>query len=438
MEEFLKPFYSWILILLLITGAFTHGCGFLAEKGQEPRGDTNLPVSGVGKFLKQDVYCSAEFIQPYVVEDPTGSAWSSAEPCVIADGGSIRLWFERRSNSNDNSTIHTALLAVGQGTACREVNAGLIEPVQEIVLDPDPGRPAGAPSVLKVGGRYRMWFELGTRAAIALAETESCTPGDCASWTLVDDRILEPNQAWEKDSVGSPTVVLHNGLYRMWYDGDSNGDRSIGYAWSYDGLNWIKTDAAGTEDSAVGGLNGTVMPVLRATQTNWEFWYPDPASPRYIGRVGTPSVIVYQSPLRTLFLMYYTGNLEGRLRPPPRSPPSPGMDSSIGIAASQDGLNWQKAPSYSQPDVIASEINPIMAEKLPVSIPIPDKPKGSVNVFNPIFIVHEAAPSVLEVVPNQFFIMLWHQTAWANLYLPESPFPGGSGIGFAYTGNPPF
>ena len=433
----MRSFRSCTFILLLVITASPSACGFLGEKGKEPRGDTNLPSSGVGKFVKQDFFCTAEFIQPFVVDDPTGNGWSSGEPSMVADGGSIRLWFELRSNLTNDSAIHTALLTVGPGTECRDVDAALLNPAQEIVLAPAPGKPAGAPTALKVGGTYKMWFELGNRTAIALAETETCTPDDCAFWTLVNDKVLEPNQTWEKNSVGSPSVVLHNGLYRMWYDGDADGDRAIGYAWSYDGVNWVKSDAAGNEDSAVGGQGGPVQPVLRATQTNWEFWYPDPASPDHVGRVGTPCVIINQTPLRTLFLLYYTGNLEGRLRPPPLLPPSPGKDSSIGLAASEDGLNWQKAPSFSQPDVIANEINPIMAEKLPVSLD-PDKPAGSVNVFNPIFIVHEAAPSVLEIVPNQFFIMLWHQTDWFGLYAPDQPFPGGSGIGFAYTGNPPF
>jgi len=413
-------------------------CGFLGEKGKEPRGDTDLPTSGVGKFEKQDFYCDAEFIQPFLLEEPTGSLWSVSEPWLLADGGSIRLWFERRVNIGSASEIHTAVLAVGAGTDCRDVNASIVPPVQQVLLDPDPARPVGAPTVLKMGGAYHLWFEVGNGEAIGYARTDRCAPGDCASWDLVTALALEPNQAWENGSIGSPSVVFFNGLYRMWYDGDRNGQRSIGHAWSYDGQDWTKSDASGAEGAAVGGAGGGVLPVLRATQANWEFWYPDPASPRHVGRVGTPGVIVFQSPLRTLLLMYYAGNLQGALVPPPRYPSSIGLDASIGIAASEDGLNWQKAPSFSQPDVIANEINPIMAEKLPVSID-PDRPEGSVNVFNPLFIVSEASPAVLEIVPNQFFLMVWHQADWSNLYPPPvSPFPGGSGLGFAFTGNIPY
>jgi hypothetical protein len=121
------------------------------------------------------------------------------------------------------------------------------------------------------------------------------------------------------------------------------------------------------------------------------------------------------------------------------------MDSSIGLASSEDGVSWDKADSFSEPDVIADEINPIMNEKLPIALD-PNKPEGSSNVFNRYFVVDEAEPAVVEVIPNQLFIMLWHQVDYVSLKwipFPEDPtqpatFENGSGIGFAYVGNVPF
>jgi len=457
--------------LLSWLAALCCGCGLMGDKGNEPKGDRNLPVSGVGKFQKQDFYCRAEFVQPFVLEDRVGSARLTGEPALIADGGSIRLWVESRRSDRSyrtvSSKILTAGLALGPGSDCRKVDAGVVpgssqEIVfkvrtggQDVVLNPQPL--AGAPAVVKEGGRYRLWYEIGDGEGIGYAETDRCTHEDCASWFLLTltgggvlERVLEPNQQWEAGSVGSPSVVFFNGVYRMWYDGDVRGNRAIGHAWSADGIHWTKSDAAGHEAGALGAASGTVQPVLTATQTNWEFWYPDPADPRHQGRVGTPCVIVHRTAVRTLLLMYYTGNLQGRLRAPAffPDPGDPGlyMDAGLGIAASEDGLTWQKAPSYSEPEVIANEINPIVAEKLPISLD-PDRPPGSVNVFNPVFMVNEAAPAVLSIVPNQFFIMLWQQVDWANLHLTpvtpvppyaESGFPGASGIGFAFAGNIPF
>jgi len=453
----------WPVLLLLFLAA---GCGFLGDKGQEPKGDLFLPAGGVGKFLKQDFYCDAEFVQPFFpnLEDPATQHRLSGEPCMVVQDSAIRIWLERRNlDETGGSRIYTTLLGFGPGTGCRDVDAWQAGLLREIVFDPDPGPRVGAPTVLRANGLYRMWFTQGEGASIryAFAEDADCTPADCHAWKLQPDAALVPNQDWERGTVGSPTVVytaVHNlahrvgagvSLYLMYYDGDVHGDRAIGYAWSQDGITWTKADAQGNE--AQGGVpapdSGNVQPVLQATQTNWEFWYPDPSYGRdFVGRVGQPCVIEHRSPLRTLLLMYYTGNLAGSLQRPENPLNSRGRDASIGIAYSQDGVHWEKAPSYSTPEVIAMEINPIMAEKLAIVID-PDKPEGSVNVFSEFFLINEAAPAVLELVPNQFFVMLWEQTDYVNLHLaadlavppaPVSGYTGSSGIGFAYTGNHPF
>ncbi len=243
----------------------------------------------------------------------------------------------------------------------------------------------------------------------------------------------------------------------MWYEGNVFGKRAIGHAESSDGVEWVKTDSLGTRETARGQSTGVVQPVLEATQRNWEFWKPsDPW-----GRVGQPCVILRESPLRRLFYMYYTGNGYGRIDPHEIANVNVVleclvgdcvgldrcMDASIGLASSEDGLVWDKAASFSEPDVIANEINPIMNEKFPVSLD-PRKPEASINVFCPNFIVDEAEPAVLEVVHNQLFIMLFHQVDFMNLMEgaslpPEDPsipstFTGASGIAFSYVGNLPF
>ncbi len=455
------------LVFLLATAL---GCGLLGDPGGEPQGNRNLPGSGVGRFVKQDFYCDAEFVQPFVpgLEDPVDESWMTGEPCMVLQDGVIRVWVERRKRSNPGqawvSSIHTGVLRVGRGTECRDVDARLDGPLREISFGADPGPQAGAPTVLRSEGLYRMWFTQGDGEAIryAYAREADCTPADCTHWTLHPEPALVPNQDWERGTVGSPSVVytaVHHlpgelvrpgtPVYLMYYDGDVYQDRAIGHAWSLDGMTWIKVDPQGNEAEASTPAPAArgVQPVLRADQTNWEFWYPDPSyGSRYVGTVGQPHVIVHRTPLRTILLMYYTGNLAGKLERPVKPPPPQGRDASIGIAYSEDGVIWEKAPSYSERDVIALEINPIMAEKLAIVIDL-DKPEESVNVFSTFFIINEAAPAVLELVPNQFFIMLWEQTDHVNLNVApglavppaeESGYPGSSGIGFAYAGNIPF
>ncbi|MCA9720695.1 MAG: hypothetical protein KC468_38890 [Myxococcales bacterium] len=427
--------------------ALAAGCGFTAEKGTEPTGSENLPSSGVGPWIKLDFFCNTQLVQPFILDSP--NQVSLSEPWLLRDGDRglhFRLWYENRRDGR--SVIEHDRLEVLRGSDCRRFDASLAG-TQTVLTAPAGGWEGGnllgtagyvgAPSVIEDGGGFRMWYEGGRWAGIGHA-----TSPDGLGWTRSDARasgssgvgpVLVPDQAWENGTVGSPSVLFDGERYRMWYEGDVLGARAIGYAESADGLSWTKRDAAGR--SSAGG-RGDVAPVLVATQRNWEFHYPtDP-----FGRVGQPQVIVQRTPLRTVFLMYYTGNLSGHLE---RGPDD--FDSSIGIAVSEDGLSWEKAPNDRESDTDpANEINPVVAEKLPLALP--PFVEGSVNSFNPVSIVDEASIGVVYVPEEQTFFSVWHQLDLINTLiapglppgdpdLPAEDFPGATGIGLGYTTNTP-
>jgi len=51
----------------------------------------------------------------------------------------------------------------------------------------------------------------------------------------------DPNVGWDYCSVGYPTVMkLDDGTYVMWYSGGSGTNHGIGFAYSFDGVNWVK------------------------------------------------------------------------------------------------------------------------------------------------------------------------------------------------------
>lgn len=55
--------------------------------------------------------------------------------------------------------------------------------------------------------------------------------------TEVDD----PSVGWDYRSVGYPTVIKDaGGIWHMWFCGGPNTNYGIGYAWSNDGINWVK------------------------------------------------------------------------------------------------------------------------------------------------------------------------------------------------------
>ena len=415
------------------------GCGFIAEKGEEPSGTDNLPASGVGAFVKEDFFCNAQLVQPFVL--PSESEGTRGEPSLLHDGGlDFRVWSERRVGTR-GEILHDRLF-VAEGTECRTFDASTVP--DGVVLTPLgtwDGDHVGAPSVVLVDGLYRMWFEGGASAGIGYAEST-----DGLTWTRRDASgatgaaagpVLVPDQIWEAGRVGSPSVLFEDGRYRLWYDGNTLDARSIGYAESSDGLTWTKRDAAGR--SSAGGASD-VAPVVIPDQRVWEFEQPgDP-----VGSVGQPHVLRLQTPLRVLYLLYYTGNLRGRL-----DESFDDIDSSIGIATSEDGLTWAKAPSTTEGEPVngvnptANEINPIVAENLPITLG-PDI-DGSFNNFSGFSIIDEAAPSVVYLPEKLTFFMLWHQIDRVNESIvrdlaPEDPdlgphgFPGMTGVGLRLVG----
>jgi hypothetical protein len=104
----------------------------------------------------------------------------------------------------------------------------------------------GPRAILKEGPTtYRMWYEaVGsdgfTRAAYA-------TSTDGMTWTK-QGVVMSPDQTWEAQEVSPNSILLENGVYKLWYHGGgyagSGGQRlgngQIGYATSADGLTWTK------------------------------------------------------------------------------------------------------------------------------------------------------------------------------------------------------
>jgi predicted GH43/DUF377 family glycosyl hydrolase len=119
-------------------------------------------------------------------------------------------------------------------------------------------------------------------------------------WTRhADNPVLSPggSGAWDETSAVVNTVLYHEGIYKMWYEGDGG----FGYATSPDGLNW-------TKDS----LNNPVMEPGSAGE--WDEL-----------EINNASVLIKDN----IYHMWYSGIdfID---------------DNRIGYATSPDGINWTK------------------------------------------------------------------------------------------------
>jgi hypothetical protein len=151
-------------------------------------------------------------------------------------------------------------------------------------------------SVLREGGKYRMWLSWRPQKSVALVES-----ADGIHWSEPPQIVLgpRPETGWE-DSINRPVVVLRTDGYHMWYTGQVKGRSWIGYATSSDGVHWKRMSD---------------KPVLTA-EKDWE----------------KPSVMcphVMWDERAKVFRMWYSGgdNYE---------------PNAIGYATSEDGLTWKK------------------------------------------------------------------------------------------------
>jgi len=109
-----------------------------------------------------------------------------------------------------------------------------------------------------------------------------------------------PNR-WDDAGVTTPSVILEDGIYKMWYDGYDGNTFYIGHATSEDGIHWTKYEG---------------NPII----------YPGPADSwdDYGGNFGAPSVILDNGVYR---MWYYSYD---------------GIRDRIGYATSEDGIHWTK------------------------------------------------------------------------------------------------
>jgi len=158
--------------------------------------------------------------------------------------------------------------------------------------------------VIKVNGRFRIYFTWGRTGSGSIAFLES---EDGFEWTKEPLVALEsrPWSKWEED-INRAYVLYHDGIYKMWYTGqtmgtleDGLGESYIGYAESKDGNYFKQLD----------------NPVLKP-EAEWEY-----------KALMCPHVNWDEE--EQIFKMWYSG---GQWIEP----------NAIGYATSKDGINWDK------------------------------------------------------------------------------------------------
>jgi predicted GH43/DUF377 family glycosyl hydrolase len=205
--------------------------------------------------------------------------------------------------------------AIGYATSSDGVNWNRVGTSPVLDVGPAGAWDAGqvrAPSVIKDGAVYRMWYLTDTQVGYA-------TSSDGITWAKYPNNpVLTPGPAdWDSVQIVFDSVILDAGGFKMWYVGCGGAGATfrcqIGYATSPDGSTWTK-------------FNGGSEPVLTTGPSG--AWDGDSLSG------GGLSVLKVGS----TYLMWYSGR-GGFVQ----LPQGVAGISSIGFASSSDGISWTKS-----------------------------------------------------------------------------------------------
>ncbi len=233
---------------------------------------------------------------------PPGSYDSDGtrNPFVMKDGTTYRMWYTGFDGSTNRLLYATSSDGVTWTRVGLAINVGTPPYYFDSVV---------APSVIKDGATYKMWFHGGYASggpAGLWGQIYYATSSDAATWTANAIALtLGPSGTWDDSMLHFPSVV-RDGTGRFWmyytgWDGTPGGRGTrIGLATSTSGSAFTRT--------------GTDPVLLLGPTGSWE----DAA-------LTMPSVLDGAPPQ-----MWYTG--------------SDGSSYQIGLATSSDRFNWTKDP----------------------------------------------------------------------------------------------
>jgi hypothetical protein len=163
-------------------------------------------------------------------------------PDVMRDGKLFRMWYGGQGKDG-----HDRIAYAESADGVQWVRKG-------VVLKDDKANHVNDPSVVKVKGKFFMYYtrtEKDVVDRIYLAVSE-----DGKKWESRGVAVdAGKDGEWDSLSVGRPSVIHDGDEFKMWYDGrkdfppdapvkdvpkSPSSKRSVGYATSKDGVEWIK------------------------------------------------------------------------------------------------------------------------------------------------------------------------------------------------------
>lgn len=217
----------------------------------------------------------------------TATLLRSADGALLRENGRLRMWFSSTDFVGGNG-LHTLHESTSEdGIAWTAPSESLLANVY-------------APTIVKEGARYRMWYTdvAGDPWTIRLAESD-----DGRRWTVHADPVLQVDQAWEKQRLFYPAVLKTEGVYLLWYGSYWSAHASqtaIGIAASLDGVHWFKSphnpmlrpDPKRPWESHY----TTSQSIVREGDGSFRIWYASRKQPPFVNKYFALNTAIWQGP----------------------------------------------------------------------------------------------------------------------------------------------
>lgn len=191
----------------------------------------------------------------------------------IRESGKMRLWFSS-TDFHDPSGLHTLHQSTSEdGIHWSSPSAAQLSDVY-------------APTILKSGDLYRLWFTDVSKSRWLIRYAESL---DGTLWKVEPEPVLTIDQSWESSRLFYPTVREVDGLFLMWYGsywkGQGSQKTALGFAVSRDGKHWTKSphNPVFRPDSSRAWESHYVTSesVMQFADGSWRIWYASRTKPPF-------------------------------------------------------------------------------------------------------------------------------------------------------------
>ena len=163
---------------------------------------------------------------------------------VLADGDTLRMWYNASSYNDGQSKIGYAWSLNGT-----DWNRYSGNPVMTKTFAWEENC-IGQPVVIKYSSLYRMWYHvsfynLNTQTLSGPSVVGYATSTDGIEWHKYENPVMEREPGtFTSNKIGLCSIMKENDMLHGWYYGTngpySTGNGNIGYATSSDGINWNK------------------------------------------------------------------------------------------------------------------------------------------------------------------------------------------------------